>query len=105
MIELVPQAVAGPEPAAAPAPAPTPQPEPADGPVAAPPAPEPPAPKPAVANAHLLFLPGYTLEARRGSVPACGSSVEHEGRAYTVLRHGPSPLPADDRRCAYLELS
>jgi hypothetical protein len=52
---------------------------------------------------HLLFLPGYELVERKGAPPAPGHRLEHSGSAYVVVRHGPSPLPGDGRRCAFLE--
>jgi hypothetical protein len=55
------------------------------------------------ASGHLLFLPGYELVEREGTPPAPGRRLEHAGSVYVVLRHGPSPLPGDRRRCAFLE--
>ena len=56
---------------------------------------------------HLLFVSmptGYELRERDGELPALGAVVEEEdlGRM-VVTRIGPSPLPGDDRRCAYLQ--
>ncbi len=56
---------------------------------------------------HLLFVSkptGYELREREGELPAVGAVVEEEdlGRM-VVTRIGPSPLPGDDRRCAYLQ--
>lgn len=51
---------------------------------------------------HLLFLPaeeGYQLVERPGQPPPAGSRVD----GLLVGRVGPSPLPLDERRCAYLE--
>jgi len=51
---------------------------------------------------HLLFLPaedGYQLVERSGQPPSRGSRVD----GLLVGRVGPSPLPLDERRCAYLE--
>jgi hypothetical protein len=89
VIELVPQAVGAREPTAQ---ASGNGPDPATEVFAA----EPPA------RAHLLLLPGYTLHERPGPTPPCGGHVEYDGILYTVLRQGPSPLPADRRRCAFL---
>jgi hypothetical protein len=51
-----------------------------------------------------LGLPeGYRLVERDGAAPARGDRVEVEGTAFRVLRLGPSPLPGDRRRCAFLE--
>ena len=46
---------------------------------------------------------GYRLLEREGAPPACHATVELEGVAFCVLRLGPSPLPGDRRRCAFLE--
>jgi hypothetical protein len=52
---------------------------------------------------HLVFVPteaGYSMIEARGDPPHVGSRV-HDGLRVTKV--GPSPLPADPRRCAYLE--
>jgi hypothetical protein len=59
------------------------------------------------AATHLLFVSkptGYELTEREGEPPTRGSSVELEanGRRYTVAKVASSPLPGDERRCAYL---
>ena len=56
---------------------------------------------------HLLFVwkpSGYELRERDGELPQVGAVVEDDdlGRM-VVTRIGPSPLPGDDRRCAYLQ--
>jgi hypothetical protein len=56
---------------------------------------------------YLLFVwkpTGYELREREGELPAVGAVVEEEedGRML-VTRVGPSPLPADERRCAYVQ--
>jgi len=67
-----------------------------------------PAPEPR-ATSHLLLLAsaaGYALHEREGPVPERGSEVAplgEDGRSYRVAGAGPSPLPGDRRRCAYLE--
>jgi hypothetical protein len=72
-------------------------------PVAAAPevAPEPPA------RAHLLFVPTgtrYLLVGRDGPAPSPGIEVTLDGgRRFLVTKLASSPLPADERRCAYLE--
>ena len=56
--------------------------------------------------AALLFLAspsGYRLVERAGAAAARGDRVELAGGTYRVVRLGPSPLPADGRRCAFLE--
>jgi hypothetical protein len=67
------------------------------------PAPEPP---PERAAATLLFVPspaGYGLTEAPEGAPGCGGRVELAEGAFRVLRLGPSPLPGDSRRCAFLE--
>ena len=54
---------------------------------------------------YLLFVwkpTGYELREREGELPEVGAVLEEEedGRML-ITRVGPSPLPADDRRCAY----
>lgn len=46
---------------------------------------------------------GYRLLVNHGPPPSRGAAVELDGGAYRVLRLGPSPLPCDPRRCAFLE--
>lgn len=46
---------------------------------------------------------GYRLVEREGAAPGRGERVEVEGTPFRVLRSGPSPLPGDRRRCAFLE--
>ena len=56
---------------------------------------------------HLVFVSkpsGYELLERDGEPPEPGSEVEvEEGGRYTVIKLAPSPLPQDDRTCAYLQ--
>jgi hypothetical protein len=55
---------------------------------------------------YLVFVgkpTGYELRERDGDVPAVGSVVDEEEGRMLVTRVGPSPLPGDDRRCAYLQ--
>ena len=94
VIALVPQV----EPEAQPVAQPQPERLPAG-----PPAEQAARPAPVPTAAHLLFLPGYELVERRGAAPEPGARLEHEGAGYVVLRHGPSPLPGDRRRCVFLE--
>jgi hypothetical protein len=61
---------------------------------------------PAMADKHLLFVTkptGYELVERDGDPPAPGEAVELEDMRFTVTKVGPSPLPQDDRSCAYLQ--
>ena len=46
---------------------------------------------------------GYRLLGRDGPPPVSGAVLELDGDAFVVLRLGPSPLPGDRRRCAFLE--
>ena len=46
---------------------------------------------------------GYRLLQRDGSPPNRGAAFELDGGVFHVLRLGPSPLPGDPRRCAFLE--
>jgi hypothetical protein len=60
-----------------------------------------------MAENHLVFVPrhtGYELTERVGDPPGPGDEVELEGDgAYVVVKVSPSPLPDDDRLCAYLQ--
>jgi hypothetical protein len=46
---------------------------------------------------------GYELREERGELPEVGSTVESDGKQWTVVKVGPSPLPSDSRVCAYLQ--
>jgi hypothetical protein len=62
-------------------------------------------PQPAT-DGHVLFVPdptGYRLLARTGAAPGRGELVVLDDGSARVLRVGPSPLPRDRRRCAFLE--
>jgi hypothetical protein len=55
---------------------------------------------------YLLFVSkptGYELREREGELPAVGAVLDEEEGRMLVTRIGPSPLPGDDRRCAYLQ--
>jgi hypothetical protein len=56
---------------------------------------------------YLLFISkptGYQLAEREGEVPAVGSEIEvGENGRFVVSKIGPSPLPQDERSCAYLQ--
>jgi hypothetical protein len=59
-----------------------------------------------MADKHLLFLSkpsGYELVERDGEAPPPGTEVEIEDARFTVSKIGPSPLPNDERPCAYLQ--
>jgi hypothetical protein len=55
---------------------------------------------------YLLFVwkpTGYELRERDGELPAVGAVLDEEEGRMLVTRIGPSPLPGDNRRCAYLQ--
>jgi hypothetical protein len=57
---------------------------------------------------YLLFIwkpSGYELTEREGELPAPGAQVDLDegGARFFVSKIGPSPLPGDDRPCAYLQ--
>jgi hypothetical protein len=57
-------------------------------------------------QSYLAFVStpaGYELREERGELPAVGSTVESNGKHWTVYKVGPSPLPGDNRVCAYLQ--
>ena len=60
-----------------------------------------------MADGHLLFVwktTGYVLEEREGEPPEVGAVIELDGGVRErVSKIGPSPLPGDDRPCAYLQ--
>jgi hypothetical protein len=57
----------------------------------------------ALAHTILVAKPGgYAFAEVEAPPPAAGARVEHDGTDYTVVRLGPSPLPDDPRRCAFL---
>lgn len=57
-----------------------------------------------VESFELAFVPGpmYRLVEHALSDVAPGSTVELDGEEFVIRRIGPSPLPGDSRRCAYL---
>src|SRR5215218_8049524 len=50
-----------------------------------------------------LRLEADGLRERDGELPAVGTVLDEEEGRMLVTRIGPSPLPGDDRRCAYLQ--
>jgi hypothetical protein len=55
---------------------------------------------------YLLFVSkptGYELREGDGEIPAVGSVVELDEGRMQVNRVSPSPLPGDERPCAYLQ--
>ena len=58
-----------------------------------------------MAGKYLLFVSkptGYELREREGEPPSVGEEVQEEDGTMRVTKLAPSPLPGDDRRCAYL---
>jgi hypothetical protein len=57
-----------------------------------------------IAGPLLVFVPrsGYRLAEIESAPLATGETVALDGEEYVVARTGPSPLPGDARRCAYL---
>jgi hypothetical protein len=57
---------------------------------------------------YLLFVSkpsGYELREREGDAPAVGDEIQEDETRMTVTKVAPSPLPRDDRRCAYVQPS
>ena len=57
-------------------------------------------------NGYLLFIwkpTGYELVERSGDMPKVGDRVELDDRSQWVSKIAPSPLPGDNRLCAYLQ--
>jgi hypothetical protein len=55
---------------------------------------------------YLAFIwtpTGYELREERGELPRPGSTIESDGKQWTVVKVAPSPLPGDNRTCAYLQ--
>jgi hypothetical protein len=55
---------------------------------------------------HLLFIwkpSGYELREGEGDPPAIGTEVDGDNGKLRVTKIAPSPLPNDDRPCAYLQ--
>ena len=58
-----------------------------------------------MAEGYLLFVSkptGYELREQDGEPPAVGAEVMEDGETMRVTKIAPSPLPGDDRPCAYL---
>jgi hypothetical protein len=60
-----------------------------------------------MADTHLLFVPrhnGYELAERDGDAPRPGEEVDLDGSGrFVVAKVTSSPLPQDERACAYLQ--
>ena len=57
-------------------------------------------------NGYLVFVwksSGYELQERSGEPPKIGDRIEVDERTQWVCKIAPSPLPGDDRLCAYLQ--
>jgi hypothetical protein len=57
-------------------------------------------------NGYLLFISkptGYELREHQGALPGVGEEIQEDGARLRVSKIGPSPLPGDRRRCAYLQ--
>jgi len=57
-----------------------------------------------VAGDYLLFLwssAGYTLREMSGELPDVGHEFDEGEHTLVVTKLGASPLPGDDRRCAF----
>jgi uncharacterized Zn finger protein len=53
---------------------------------------------------YLLFAwapTGYELREQEGEMPKVGDVVEFDGRRVSITKIGVSPLPGDNRPCAY----
>ena len=46
---------------------------------------------------------GYELREREGDPPEVGDEVQEDDTRMVVTKVAPSPLPADERRCAYIQ--
>ena len=57
-------------------------------------------------GAYLVFVwspSGYELHEEQGDPPQAGETVERDGKRWNVVKVAPSPLPNDERTCAYLQ--
>jgi hypothetical protein len=55
---------------------------------------------------YLVFVwkaSGYELAEREGEPPAAGTELEDGEGRFLVSKVAPSPLPGDERPCAYLQ--
>lgn len=53
---------------------------------------------------YVLFVwspAGYTLREVEGDPPHVGDELDDDGHTLVVSKLGPSPLPGDDRTCAF----
>jgi hypothetical protein len=64
-----------------------------------------PAIEPAVELAHLRYVlagAAYRIDVHEGPVPAIGERIDLDEHWFRVVKVAASPLPGDERRCAYL---
>jgi hypothetical protein len=64
--------------------------------------------RPGNADGHILFLPaedGYELVDHVGASPRVGEVIDVRDQSWVVTKIGRSPLPFDDRDCAFLTAS
>jgi hypothetical protein len=57
-----------------------------------------------MADGYLLFVwspAGYELREHEGDPPSVGQELEVDGHTIVINKIGASPLPADNRPCAY----
>jgi hypothetical protein len=55
---------------------------------------------------HVVFVwtpNGYEFHERDGDVPPVGAEVDEDSSRFVVTKVASSPLPGDERRCAYLQ--
>jgi hypothetical protein len=55
---------------------------------------------------YLLFVSkpsGYELRERDGDPPSIGDELQEDDARMVVTKVAPSPLPADERRCVYIQ--
>lgn len=59
-----------------------------------------------MAGSYVAFVwtpTGYQLREKQGEPPSVGDEVEEDGARLRVFKVGASPLPGDERPCAYLQ--
>ena len=59
-----------------------------------------------MADGYLLFVSkptGYELREREGEPPSVGSELSEEDGRFRISKVAASPLPGDDRVCAYTQ--
>lgn len=59
-----------------------------------------------MADTYLAFVwtpTGYQLREKEGELPSVGDEVDEDGTRLRVYKIGASPLPGDQRPCAYMQ--